>query len=238
MESLHSVVDEFCAEAEARSQLVVVAATPMLATVVLPPIISRFSKANPAIKVELQDQITARLGSDIRSGKVDFAMVARPAPAEGISFETVAVDTFMVMGPRDHPALRDGKPVPVRTLAEHPFLLLAAHMPHFDRLVVEARSQGMELRVVRSVKNVSTLLGLVAEGLGLTMLPSFVLRVGSMVDDTRFAIRPLEGVAPTREYGIASLAGHEWSAAARAFAQSLRAELQANTRVRRPAPAA
>lgn len=226
MRSLQSIIDDFCEQAEMRSQMVVVAATPMLATVLMPPIISRFTKANPTVQVELQDQITERLPSDIRSGRVDFALVARQPPAEGITFESVTADPFAVIGPRGHPALQSGR-VSTSALTRYPFLILGAHRTQFDELAAEASAKGLTLQAVRTVKNVSTLLGLVAEGLGLTMLPRIILRVVSMGDETRFAMASLDGVALTREYGIASLAGREWSPGARAFAAALRSELLA-----------
>jgi len=226
MRSLQSIIDDFCEQAELRSQTVVIAATPMLATVLLPPIISRFTKANPAVQIELQDQITERLASDIRSGRVDFALVARQPSAEGIAFESVTADRFEVIGPRGHPALQTGH-VSVAALTQHPFLILGAHRIEFDTLVSEAAANGRTLQAVRTVKNVSTLLGLVAEGLGLTMLPKIILRVVSSADDPRFAMAALDGIALTREYGIASLAGREWSPGARAFAVALRIELLA-----------
>ncbi len=74
--SLQSVIDEFCAEADTRSQSVVVATTPMLATVLLPPVINRFARSNPGTNVELRDQVTSELASQIRSGQVDFAVLA------------------------------------------------------------------------------------------------------------------------------------------------------------------
>ncbi len=70
------MIDEFCAEADTRSQSVVVATTPMLATVLLPPVINRFARSNPGTNVELRDQVTSELASQIRSGQVDFAVLA------------------------------------------------------------------------------------------------------------------------------------------------------------------
>ncbi len=72
--------------------------------------------------------------------------------------------------------------------------------------------------VVAATPMLATLLGLVAEGLGLTMLPTFVMRVGSTIDDTRFESATIEGVSLAREYGIASLPGRQWPPGARSFA--------------------
>lgn len=228
MRSLHAVLDEFCTEAEARGQAVVVATTPMLAALLLPPIINRFSKAHPAIRVELQDQITARLASDIRSERVDFAVLARQLPGEGVAFEKVATDRFMVVGPQGHPALSSGV-VSVEGLTRHPFLLLAAYRAKVGTLSAEISARGLTLSPVRTVTNVSTLLGLVSAGLGLTVLPSLILHIGGIIDDTRFDVGSLEGAVLTRDYGIASLSGHDWSSAARAFAAALRSELVAHS---------
>ena len=228
MHSLHAVLDEFCSEADARGQAVVVATTPMLAALLLPPIINRFSSTHPAIRVELQDQITAQLASDIRSERVDFAVLARRRPGEGVDFEKVATDRFMVVGPKGHPALSGGV-VSVADLTRQPFLLLAAYKAKVAALSSEASAHGLTLSPVRTVTNVSTLLGLVTAGLGLTVLPSLILRVGGIIDDTRFDVASLKGAVLTRDYGIASLAGHDWSPAARAFAAALRSELVAHS---------
>ena len=224
---LQSVIDEFCSDAEARSQLVVVATTPMLATVLLPPIITRFAQQNPSIRVELEDRVTPQLASDIRSGRVDFAVVAQRPLAEGVHFEKVTADPLMVVGPRGHEALASGA-VGIEQLAHHPFLLLDAYKALIGSLSAKAAEQGLNVSPVRTVMNVSTLLGLVSAGLGLTLLPGLVLRIGGVIDDSRFAVAALDGIVMTRDWGIASLAGHEWSRGAAAFAAALRATLRAH----------
>ena len=222
--SLHDVIDEFCDEADARSHSVVVAATPMLAALLLPPIIDRFCKANPAMRVQLLDQVTAQVASDIRSGHVDLAILGQSMPGEGIAFEKVTSDPFMVVGPRGHPALA-GDAASVDDLARHPFLLLAGYKRNIVPLSAEIEAHGLSLRVAHTVTNVSTLLGLVSANMGLTLLPSIILRVGGLIDDKRFAIASLRDIALSRDYGIASLAGHDWSPGAKAFAAAMRSEL-------------
>ncbi|WP_428483831.1 LysR family transcriptional regulator [Rhodopila sp.] len=228
IQQLQDVIEEFSADADARNRSVVVATTPMLATVLLPPIITSFERQNPAICVELEDKVTPQLASDIRSGRVDFAVVAQRPPTEGIEFEIVAADRLMVVGPRGHKALASGS-VPVDELARHPFLLLAAYKALIGPLVAKAAGEGLDLSPVRTVTNVSTLLGLVSAGLGLTLLPGLVLRIGGLIDDSRLEIATLEGTVLTRDWGIASLAGHDWSPGAKAFAAALRAALRAHS---------
>ena len=232
---LQEVIDEFCTEADSRSHSVVVATTPMLATVLLPPIINRFATANPSIRVDLQDQV-GQLASDIRSGRVDLAVLAQHSQVEGIDFEQVTADRFMAVGPRGHEALTQGS-VSVAQLAGYPFLLLAAYKNRIGALSSAAAAQGLALSPMRTVTNTSTLLGLVSAGLGLTVLPGLILRVGGIIDDSNFDVAALDGVVLTRPYGIASLAGHEWSPAAKAFAAALRAELLAHSSRDEPAAA-
>lgn len=228
IQQLQGVIDEFCADADARTYSVVVATTPMLATVLLPPIINSFAHQNPSVRVELEDKVTPQLASDIRSGRVDFAVVAQRPPTEGIEFEMVAADRLMVVGPRGHEALAGGS-VPVERLARHPFLLLAAYKALIGPLAAKAAEQGLDLSPVRTVQNVSTLLGFVSAGLGLTLLPGLVLRVGGLIDDSRLGVAALDEVVLTRDWGIASLAGHSWSPGAKAFAAALRTALRAHS---------
>ena len=225
---LQSVIDEFCSDADARTHSVVVATTPMLATVLLPPIITKFAQQDPRIRVELEDRVTSHLASDIRSGRVDFAVVAQRPATEGIEFEKVTDDRLMVVGPKRHEAFASGF-VTVEQLARHPFLLLGAYKALIGPLAAKAAEQGLDLSPVRTVMNVSTLLGLVSAGLGLTLLPGLVLRIGGVIDDSRFAVAALDGIVLARTWGIASLAGHDWSRSAMAFAAALRAELHAHS---------
>ncbi len=233
--NLQSVIEEFCTEAETRSHSVVVATTPMLATVLMPPIINLFTKANSTARVELQDQVTPQLASQIRSGHVDFAVVARRLPIEGVEFELVTSDRFMVVGPRGHPLLADGL-VTLCDLARQPFLLLGAYKALLAGLAAEATAQGYELAAAHTATNVSTLLGLVSEGLGLTLLPGLVLSLGGIIDDSRFDVAELDGTVLTRDWGIASLVGHTLSPIANAFAAAVRKELLAHSSNEPPQP--
>ncbi len=63
------------------------------------PIISRFTRANQAVQVELQDQVTERLPSDIRSGRVDFTLVVRlPVCRTGPEYVGVATRALEIEG--------------------------------------------------------------------------------------------------------------------------------------------
>ena len=220
---LQSLIAEFRSEAEVRRHTIVIATTPMLAALVLPPIIRRFEQANPSIIVQLHDRATS-LGALIRSGQLDMAFVARPPPMEGVVFDLVSTNSFMVVGPADHPALASRHITPEQ-LVRHPLLVLSAYMFCIDELTQHFQGNVLVPPPVRTVQNVSTLLGLVSAGLGLTLLPQVILHAGGAIDDSRFRTAVLDGLAITRDYGIASLVGHDWSPGARAFASTLKAEL-------------
>ena len=230
--NLQAVISEFHAEADVRRQMIVVATTPMLATLVMPPIIRRFEQAYPSASVELYDHTTG-LGGQIRSGQIDMALIARPPPMEGVEFDLIMTNPFMVVGPREHPAVAAGTITP-QHLVKYPFLVLSAYMFCVDELSRHLGDGAPALKPVRNVKNVSTLLGLVSAGLGLTLLPQLILHAGGAIDDSRFGTAVLDDLVITRDYGIASLVGHDWSPGARAFATALKADLPALSRARRP----
>lgn len=234
--SLRDIIEEFRSESEGRRHVVSVATTPTLAAVLLPPIIQRFNKANANIHIELYDELTPHLASDFRSKRLDFAVMARGATSlAGVTFEPIMVSKFVVVGPRGHPALSSGI-VTCRLLTQQPFLLLSAYNNELGKLTAALGEDGASLSAVNSVSRLSTLLGFVSSGLGLTLLPDLALTMGGIIDLARFDIASVEGVVLTREYGIASLPEHQWSLSAQAFAAAVRAHLAAMMPTRCDAP--
>ena len=222
---LHAVLDEFSDEADTRSHSVIVATTPTLAAVLLPPILQRFAKSHPSLRVEVLDQIPPRLASDISAGQLDFAVLSYQMPIEGVVFDQIAASSFMAVGPVGHPVLA-GSSVAVEDLAAHPFLLLDSYRLAIAGLFTEQRAA---LPPVRKARNVSTLFGYLAAGLGLTVLPGLVVRLSGAASDRRFRVVPLSGPQLIRHYGIGHLPGQEFSAAAKAFSAAVRAELIASS---------
>lgn len=225
--SLRNVIEEFRSESETRKRVVSVATTPTLAAVLLPPIIQCFNKANANINIELYDELTPHLALELRSKRLDFAIMARDATAmSGITFEPILVSKFVVVGPQGHPALLSGT-MTSRELTQHPFLLLSAYNVELEKLTAAIGEQGASLSTINSVSRLLTLLGFVSSGVGLTLLPDLALSMGGIIDLTRFDVASLEDVSLTREYGIATLPGQKWSSPAKAFAAAVRAHLLA-----------
>ncbi len=226
LNELHAVLDEFQEDAEARGQHVALATTPMLAAIFMPPVIQRFTRRNPMIKIELHDEVTIKLIPDLRARRVDFAVLAEEVAGNfpGIAYEKLATDYFMLVGPRGHAALADGI-ASSEVLTRHPFLLLSNYQAKITELAAGLAARDLILSPVNTVTNVSTLLGFVSTGLGLTLLPSIILRAGGIIDDTRFSVAALSDISLVREFGIVSLPGHTLSPSARAFCTALRAEM-------------
>ena len=222
--AFQELIDEFCQESETRGQSVVVATTMTLGTLLMPPIIRAFIQANPSITVELQDQVTGDLASDIRSGRVDFAVLAEAGPIEGVDFATVVRDRFVAIGPRDHPAFATGR-LGAATLASEPLLILQAYKSVQENLAELAKVSGLALKWGQPVRNVTTLLGMVSEGLALSVLPRLVVRMTFGQDAPGLALAEIDGISETRDFGIASLGHDRMSPAARLLASAIRGSL-------------
>ncbi|WP_428493118.1 LysR family transcriptional regulator [Rhodopila sp.] len=218
---LHAVLDEFTNEADIRGQLVVVATTPTLAAVLLPPILKRFSKSHPSLQVEVLDQLPSKLASEISAAQLDFAVFSHQMPIEGVAFDRIAASSFMAVGPVGLAAMA-GPATRVEDLAGHPFLLLDSYRLAIAGIFADMKTAFAPLR---TAKNVSTLLGYVAAGLGFTVLPSLVIRLSGAASDPRYRVLPISGVGLVRDYGIGHLPGQTFSPAAKALAAAVRAEL-------------
>jgi DNA-binding transcriptional LysR family regulator len=221
---LHSILEEFNVQADVRYKSIVVATSPMLAAHLLPIVLKAFSEAHPTVHIELQDRIPSTLVSDIHSGRIDIALLAQPMPLEGLAFELLTADRLMVVGSRGHRALGE-KTVHIEDFIRNPLLLPAGYTIETEKLLAEAAARNVRLPITRTMSNVSTLLGLVSAGLGLTLLPNVITRVAGIDRDEHFSVCLLEGLLLTREYGIVSRPNHRGSPVVKALAAALRQAL-------------
>lgn len=132
----------------------------------------------------------------IEAGQAEVGLIRRSGvPAPRITTERLRQERIQVALPRDH-ALASRKSVPLKALARESFIATArAEGPAFhDQLIALCRLAGFSPRIIQEAKQVQTVVGLVAGGLGVALVPDSLTRSGR--DDVVF--RPLSGDAPKR----------------------------------------
>lgn len=152
---------------------------------VLPDLIRELRESAQQVEVGLAEMISVEQVEALKSGRIDlgFGRIALNDPA--IRQQVVMAEPLVA-------ALPARLPVPGREaltpqgLATHPFILYPARpRPSYaDHLLSLFRAQGLQLRVAQEANELQTALGLVAAGIGITLVPASIQRLHR--DDVRY----------------------------------------------------
>ena len=180
---------------------------------IVPGTVERFRRSRPGVALELRERATVDQLRAVRAGLADVGLV-RPPIDEDDSFrvQTVLRERTLAALPAAHPlaALRR---VPLRRLAAEPLVLFPRDQaPGFHDLLIDSLAgAGSAPRVIQYAPEMLTIIGLVAAGTGVSLVPASVARLA--LDGV--AYRPVTG-APRSELVAITRAGDD-SALVRAF---------------------
>jgi DNA-binding transcriptional LysR family regulator len=141
-----------------------------------------FRQRLPGVSLDLREGATAWQIEALQRGELDAGFLRHPG-AEGLpaSLEVmeVAREPLVVAMRRDHRLARATAPIPPAALAEEPMVAFSASVRttlHAQVAALCARA-GFAPRVVAAARENSTLMGLVAAGIGVAVVPLSLLRI-------------------------------------------------------------
>ncbi|MDB9527989.1 LysR family transcriptional regulator [Oscillatoria sp. CS-180] len=166
-------------------------------THLLPPILARFRDRFPRVEVSLSELEPAGVEQALREGQVDIGLVPLPRSEEFVVWE-IARDEYVALLPRSSRSI--AKVLTWHDLSDYDFILYNyaectnAVREHWQRW-------GQKLEVAYVVKEDSTIVSMVAEGLGAAVLPRLAALPIPKSVQVRSLPEPLE-----RVIGAATLA--------------------------------
>ena len=132
LSGLNRLVQSFRKKARQARQRVVIAATPTLAALTLPPIIQAYSERFPDVEIELRDlQHPAALAA-VDDGSADLAVLALESDDARFRFQTLWTDDMLLVAPRGHPLAGAGS-VGLKELAGQTLIVVDQHQVLRDR---------------------------------------------------------------------------------------------------------
>lgn len=174
---------------------------PTIAPYLLPPLLPRVREGYPDLNLAIWETRTARLLDRLRDGDLDLLLLALPVDT-GSDIETVTLfdDPFLLAVPFDQPAGSSARATAEMLNDDRLLLLEEGHCLRDHALAY------CELRQVPGVdtfgaSSLSTLVEMVANGMGLTLLPEMSLPVEARGDRVRLV--PFEPPVPQRSIGLA-----------------------------------
>jgi DNA-binding transcriptional LysR family regulator len=186
---------------------------------VVPRAIAAFAAAHPGVELSLVESVTPRLYAHLRAGEVDVAVVTHMPDLDGTDVEVVDLvdDEILVALPAGHPLARKPK-LRLRDLRDETWIetpTAAARPP----LLSAALAHGFEPRIRFGAEQWLSKQGLVAAGVGITLIPR--LAVATVRED--IVLRSLGPDAPRRKVVAVLPCGYR-SPAVGPFVELLRAE--------------
>ncbi len=218
LEGLSGLVEGFRKNARKRRQRVVVAATPTIAALRLPPIIQAYAERYPDVEVELLDLQHMNVLAAIDDGRADLAVLAYEGTDSRYRFTPLWRDDMVLVAPKGH-ALARRKSVNAKDMASIALMVVDQHQGLRARIDDALQAQGLALPASKVVGNLNTLLGMLDAGMGVTLLPRSVSSRGSVAKHARIEI---EGVDMTRIFGIATARSAKPSASVQSFIRFVR----------------
>ena len=173
------------------------------AAVAFAPALARSLRAHPRLTLVLRQTQAGEGLRQVRSGEVDVAIVddwtgrlAGEIEGSILSCYHLIRDQLVLVVPRAHRAADPAQAVDLRALRHEPWLAAPAGEPSrqaVDRLLAAA---GVAPPVLSEFEGMSTIVSLVARGLGIAILPRLAVAAG----ERRVAVRDLpHGLDPARD---------------------------------------
>jgi LysR family transcriptional regulator, hydrogen peroxide-inducible genes activator len=194
-------------------------AIPTIAPFLLPRALPLMKKKFPKLRLQMREDLTARLVDGLRARTLDAALIALPYEAHGVATAAIAEDEFYLLCPDTHPLAKRNDLSPEHLKNEDVLLLEDGHCLRDHALsackLTPRRSSEM------GATSLHTLVQMVAGGMGVTLLPKIAAE-GGAVAGAHVAIRPFETPIAGRSIGVAWREGGQREAEARMLGEVLR----------------
>jgi LysR family transcriptional regulator, hydrogen peroxide-inducible genes activator len=188
---------------------------PTVAPYLLPAHLTKFSRRFPEARISIVEEITPILLERLRTASIDLAILA--LPIRGHEFETFPILTEPLFAalPQNH-SLARRRSVALKDLRAEPFLLLRDGHCFRENALAACDRARLHPQIVFESGQFSSLLSMVAAGMGVSLVPEMALEKKS-----NCAYVPLADDQATRTIGAVRLRGRSFSRVHNAFLYEL-----------------
>jgi len=160
----------------------------------VPRVVQRLSATHPAIDIELHERSTSDQIRALAAGATDLGLAPLPVGDADVEIEVLVREPTVAAVPASHPLAR-ARELTLGLLAEYPFVLFPREQApgYHDLLMTSVTSAGTPPRVIQQASETQTIIGLVAAGVGVSLVPASVQQLA--LDGV--AYRPVSGAPDT-----------------------------------------
>ncbi|HHG8774994.1 TPA: LysR family transcriptional regulator [Raoultella planticola] len=140
--------------------------------------LSTFRRRYPDVHIQTRETNTREQIVPLNEGALDLGLMRNTQLPETLVWERVLREPLLAMVPSDHPLARQ-QAVSLLELASEPFVFFDPHVGTglYDDILGLMRRYGLTPMITQEVGEAMTIIGLVASGLGVSILPASFKRV-------------------------------------------------------------
>ena len=165
----------------------------------LPEIIPILRKTAPDMPLEVEENLTANLETQLKNGVIDAAIIALPFDVAGLQYRALYDEEFDVVVPNGHHWATRKHIKPEELSDEKVLLLNTGHC--FSNQVTQACPELSRKGEILQGNSLETIRNMVASNLGITVLPCSA--TAERYNNPLIKVIPFAAPAPTRRIAIA-----------------------------------
>lgn len=200
LQQAEDLIDLAQAAREPMAGAVSLGVIPTIGPFLLPRAMPALRDSFPRLKLYLREDQTARLLTQLDTGTLDAALIALPYRLDGLEALDIADDGFFLVCPPGHRLIGRDRILPADMVPEDLLLLEDGHCLR-DHVLAACQLEGARRNIAFQGTSLHTLVQMVANGLGVTLVPRLALDAGILRGLDLTAI-PLEGEAAARRIGL------------------------------------
>ncbi|WP_160123526.1 hydrogen peroxide-inducible genes activator [Rhodovarius lipocyclicus] len=196
---------------------------PTIGPFLVPRLMPALRQAFPDLKLYLREDQTARLLALLDQGELDAAIMALPYPTGALETAEIVRDRFSVVCPPGHRLCSLPKARPADMAIEDLLLLEDGHCLR-EHALSACSLEGARRNTGFGGTSLHTLVQMVANGLGVTLLPQLAIDAG-ILRGLDLKVVPLAGDSPARSIGLVWRRSSGRKETFRRLAATLKAEM-------------
>jgi LysR family hydrogen peroxide-inducible transcriptional activator len=173
---------------------------PTIAPFMLPRILPRLRRDYPDLKLFLREEPSAAACEGLNHGRTDCVLLALPYACGEVSSRVLFEDRLFVAGPANE--IGGDKPMRADEIDETRLLLLEDGHCLKDHVLAACNRPELRAEATMLGTSLHTMVQMVDNGLGVTMLPEMAIAAG-ILDHTGLVARPLDADNPSRRIALA-----------------------------------
>lgn len=165
----------------------------------IPPAVRLLRERFPDVQVTLRELCSPDLEEQLLEGAFDVGLAVRGMHVPELAYETVLYEQAMVALPKKH-QLAERAQIPLRALAWEPFVMYEHTQRSliYNQIIAMCREAGFSPNIVQEATSEQAVIGLVAAGVGVSLVSACLSRLRT--DEVTY--RPLIDPAASVEYAV------------------------------------